>query len=98
MEAAPELLKEAARDLVAISRALNRTSPAAHILQSPPKGKSDVLALAYRAVGEAFELAREVQDDADDFGLDPVNGVALAVLLRRVSRDLQREADAWDQA
>ena len=98
VEAAPELLKEAARDLVAICRALNRTSPAAHILQPLPKGKRDVLASAYRAVGEAFELAREVQDDADDFGLDQVNGVALAVLLRRVSRDLQREADAWDQA
>ena len=98
VDSTPEFLMEAARDLVAICRALNRTSPAVHVLQSPPKGKRDVLAFAYRAQSEAVELAREVQDDPDDFGLDQVNGVAVAVLLRRISRDLQREADAWDQA
>ena len=96
VDSAPELLLETARDLLAICRALNETSPAADFLQSPPMGKPDLLVSAYRAVGEAVELAREVQDDPDWFGLDQVNGVALAVLLRRVARDLEREADAWE--
>ena len=96
VDSAPELLLETARDLLAICRALNETSPAADFLQSPPMGKPDLLVSAYRAVGEAVELAREVQDDPDWFGLDQLSGVALAVLLRRVARDLEREADAWE--
>ncbi len=89
---------EAVRDLAAICRALNETSPAAHILQSPTTGKGELLDSAYRAVGDAVELAREVQDDPDWHGLDEIGGVLVAVLLRRVARDLEREADAWEQA
>lgn len=87
---------EAVRDLVAICRALNETSPAAQILQSPPMGKPDLLVSAYEAVAQAVELAREVQDDPDWHGLDDIGGALVAVLLRRVARDLEREADAWE--
>ena len=95
VDSAPELLMEAVRDLVAICRALNETSPAAQILQSPPMGKPDLLVSAYQAVAQAVELAREVQDDPDWHGLDDIGGALVAVLLRRVARDLEREADAW---
>ena len=98
VDSAPELLLEAARDLLAICRALNETSPAADFLQSPLMGKADLLAFAYGAVGDAVELAREVQDNPEWHGLDEISGVLLAVLLRRVARDLEREADAWEQA
>ena len=98
VDLAPDLLIEAARDLVALCRALNETSPAADFLRSPPMSKPELLVSAYRAVGKAVELAREAQDDPDWFGLDQVSGVALAVLVRRVARDLEREADAWERA
>ena len=98
MDSAPELLIEAARDLLAICRVLNEPSPASLILHSPAMGKSELLGSAYRAVGAAVELARDVQDDPDRFGLDRVNGVTLAIVLRGVARELEREADALGQA
>lgn len=98
MDSAPELLIEAARDLVAICGALNEASPAVDLLQFPIISKHDLLVSAYRAVGDAVELAREVQDDPDWHGLDRISGVLVAVQLRRVARDLEREADAWELA
>lgn len=98
MDSAHEHLIEAARDLTAIYRALNETSPATDILQSPTMSKSDLLVSAYRAVGDAIELAREVRDDPDWHGLDEIGGLLAAVLLRRVACDLEREADAWERA
>ena len=97
VDSAPELLVEAARDMLAICQALDETSPAVYIVQSPSMLKRDLLAAAYRAVGEAVRLARKLQGDPDRFGLDQINGVAVAVLLRRVAHDLEREADAWVQ-
>lgn len=61
-------------------------------------GESDRLTTAYWAVSEAAELARNVQGNPERFGLDQVNGVVMAVLLRRVARDLEREADARERA
>ena len=98
VDSAPELLIEAASDLVALCRALNETSSAAHIVRFPTMGEPDLLAAAYGAVSEAVELARNVQDNPDRFGLDQINGVVVAVLLRRVARDLEREADARERS
>ena len=98
VDPAPEPLLEALRDLLAICRVLNETSRAADILQSPAMLKPDFLVSVYRAVAEAVELARAVQDDPDRHGLDQTDGALVAVLLRRVARDLEREADAWNRA
>ena len=97
METAPDPLMEAARDLLAICRALNETTPAAVITESPHLSKADLLASAFRAVGHAVEVSRNLQDDPDRHGLDAMSALVVSVLLRRVARDLEREAGAWDR-
>ena len=97
METAPDPLVEAARDLLAICRSLNETTPAAVITESPHLSKADLLASAFRAVGHAVEFSRNLQDDPERHGLDAMSALVVSVLLRRVARDLEREAGAWDR-
>ena len=93
----PEPLEAAARDLLVICGALNEPSPAEQILQSHDGTKAIQIGWAYSAVAEAFELAAGVQRDPSRYGLDAVVGALVALMLRRVARDLETETDLWNQ-
>ena len=94
----PEPLVEAARDLLVICDALNVLTPAAQVLQSDDHTKATQIGWAYSAVAEAFELAANVQRDHNHYGLDVVVGVLVAIMLRRVARELEAETDLWNNA
>ena len=94
----PEPLAEAARDLLVICDALNVLTPAAQVLQSDEQTKATRIASAYSAVAEAFELAANVQRDHNHYGLDAVLGVLVAIILRRIARELEVETDRWNNA
>ena len=94
----PEPLVEAARDLLVICGALNEPTQAAQVLQSHDQTKATQIGWAYSAVAEAFELAAIGQRDPNRYGLDSVIGALVALMLRRVARDLEVETDRWDSA
>ena len=94
----PEPLAEAARDLHVICDALNVLTPAAQVVQSGEQTKATQISRAYSAVAEALELAAGVQHDPHRYGLDAVVGVLVALMLRRVARELEVETDLWNQA
>lgn len=93
----PEPLVEAARDLMVICGALNEPSSAAQVLQSRDRTKAARIGSSYSAVAEAFELAAMVQRDPSRYGMDDVVGALVALMLRRVARDLEVETDRWDK-
>ncbi|MCY4415507.1 MAG: hypothetical protein OXE87_04245 [Chloroflexi bacterium] len=97
MSSSASNLVEAARDLLLICRALNEPSPAEQVLQSQDQTKATLIASAYSAVAEALELAANVQRAPNRYGLDAVVGALVALMLRRVARELEVEADRWDQ-
>ena len=93
----PEPLVEAARDLLVICGGLNVPSPATRVLHHSHEGtKAARIGWAYSAVSEALQLAAMVQRDPGRYGLDAVVGALVALMLRRVARDLQVETDRWD--
>ena len=94
----PEPLEEAARDLLLICDALKESTPAEQILQPHDRTKATRIASAYSAVAEAIELAAGVQRDPNRYGLDAVVGALVALMLRRVARDLEMETDLWNNA
>ena len=94
----PEPLAEAVRDLLVICDALNVLTPAAQALQSDDRTKVTQIGWAYSAVAETFELAAGVQRDPNHYGLDAVVGALVAIMLRRVARELEVETDRWDKA
>ena len=94
----PEPMMEAARDLLVICSALNVLTPAAQVLESDEQTKATQIGWAYSAVAEAFELVANVQRDPNCYGLDAVVGALVALMLRRVARELEVETDLWNQA
>ena len=94
----PEPMVEAARDLHVICGALNILTPVAHVLETDYQTKATQVSWAYSAVAEATELSARVQRDPNRYGLDAVVGALVALMLRRVARDLEVETDLWNQA
>ena len=94
----PEPLMEAARDVLRICEALDVPTPAAQLLQSHDQTKATQIGWAYSAAAEAFELAANVQRDHNHYGLDAVVGVLVAIMLRRIARELEVETDRWNNA
>ena len=94
----PEPLVEAARDLHVICDALNVLTPVAQVLETDDLTKATQIGWAYSAVAEATELAAGVQRNPNRYGLDPVVGALVALMLRRVARELEMETDLWNQA
>ena len=80
-----------------ICGALNVPSQAARILRAQDRTKTAQISWAYSAVAEAFELAAGVQRDPNRYGLDTVVGALVALMFRRIARDLEVEADRWDK-
>ena len=97
MSSSASNLVEEVRDLLLICGALNEPSPAGQVLQSQDQTKATLIASAYPAVAEALELAANVQRAPNRYGLDAVVGALVALMLRRVARELEMEADRWDQ-
>ena len=85
-------------DLLANCQTMNENGAAQDIVESPGMDTSALLTSAYRAVGAAVEVARNVENDPDWYGLDEVSGSQVSVLLRRAARDLEHEADEWGRA
>ena len=94
----PGPMEEAARDLLIICDALNVPTPATQVLETDDQTKATLIGWAYSAVAQATELAANVQRDPNRYGLDPVVGALVALMLRRVARELEVETDRWDQA
>ncbi len=94
----PEPLAEAVRDLHVICDALNVLTPVAQVLETDDQTKATQIGWAYSAVAEAIELAAGVLRDPNRYGLDAVMGALVALMLRRVARDLEVETDLWNQA
>ena len=84
--------------LLLICSALNEPTPAAQVLETDDQTKATQIASAYSAVAEATELAAGVQRDPSRYGLDAVVGALVALMLRRVARELEVETDLWDHA
>ena len=97
MPSPPEPLIEAAQDLLVICGALNVPSTAAEIVHTRDKTKATQIGWAYSAGAEALELAAAVQRAPDRYGLDDVVGALATLMLRRIARDLEREADEWSK-
>jgi len=47
--------------------------------------------------GGAFELAAGAQRNPNRYGLDTVVAALVALMIRRIARDLEVEADRWDK-
>ena len=94
----PEPLAEAARDLLGICAALNVLTPATQVLETDDQTKATQIGWAYSAVAEAFELVANVQRDPNRYGLDAVVGALVALMLRRIARELEVETDRWNKA